>query len=96
MAHNVVISSDLGKGVDLEGLQMSFHGASSASLDYISDPKVGIVSMDEIIECNSTIHRHLLPVRQILRFEGLSALVEKNVRQQERVRERGSTPLSLC
>lgn len=45
MMQTIVITLDLGNGVNLGRLHLSFHGASSASLDYMSDSEVGIVSM---------------------------------------------------
>jgi hypothetical protein len=69
MAQYVVITLDLGNGVILGRLHLSFHGVSSASLDYISDIKAGIVSMVKLDKCYTTIHLFLLPVRQIVRSE---------------------------
>jgi hypothetical protein len=44
MPQYVVITLDL-NGVNLRRLHLSFHGVSSASLDYISDSQARIVSM---------------------------------------------------
>ncbi len=73
MAQYVVITSDLGNGVILGRLHLSFHGVSSASLDYILDSKAGIVSMVKLDMCYTTIHLFLLPVRQIVWSEDLTS-----------------------
>jgi TATA-box binding protein (TBP) (component of TFIID and TFIIIB) len=63
MVQNVMTTLDLGKGINLERLQLSFHGAPLAILDYMSDSKAGVVSMVKLDKCYTTIHLFLLSIR---------------------------------
>jgi hypothetical protein len=72
MMQTIVITLDLGNGVNLGRLHLSFHGVSSASMDYISDSKAEILSMVKLDKCDTTIHLFLLPVWQEIRSEYLT------------------------